>query len=75
MFATDRSMNHRNQLLGIDGFLQPVCGEFGFIAWVQRRTQSCVTYRDNYHERMRDLAILAIHLIVTVAKLLLPGGV
>ena len=41
---------------------------------MQRRTKSCATYLGRYHEWMRDMAILAIHLIVTVAKLLLPGG-
>ena len=37
--------------------------------------QSCVGCKQDYGPLMRDLFILAIHLIVTLAKFLRPGGV
>jgi hypothetical protein len=36
--------------------------------------QSCQSYPRDYDVRMRDLAILLIHLLTTVARLLRPGG-
>ena len=45
-----------------------------FVAWILEISKPCHACADRYDVWMRDLVILLIHTIATVAKLLLPGG-
>ena len=47
---------------------------FRFVAWIPQISKSCHACADRYDVWMRDLVILFVHLIATVAKLLRPGG-
>jgi hypothetical protein len=54
--------------------LQPVGGELVNFGVNRRYGQSCADWpRDNF-QLMRDLLLLAIDLLVTLAKFLGPGG-
>jgi hypothetical protein len=51
-----------------------VCGESAIFRTDRRDFQSCQDCACDYDGRMRDAAILLIHLLTTVAGLLRPGG-
>ena len=54
--------------------LQGVCGEFAIHYADPQESKPCQSGSDGYDDSMRDVAILLIHLIATVAKLIGTGG-
>jgi transposase InsO family protein len=54
--------------------LAAACGELGIFPADRRDCQSCRNRARDYDVGVRDLAILLIHLLTTVAGLLRPGG-
>src|SRR6202790_5526345 len=60
-------MDFATGMRGRDHFLNPVHGEFN-IPWFSRISPAC------YDRAVRDLAVLFLHLLATVARLAGPGG-
>ena len=56
------------------GVRRPVCGEFVLCRKNPSNYKSCHRQRNRYDVRMRDLVVLFVHLIATVARLAGPGG-